>query len=75
MSFYTYVPDAEAPTTLAIRWRNDELARTDIAATVSDYPNAEAIITYRSELRNWPAQNDDGEYINGFPDTRPSLGD
>ena len=58
-----------------IIWRNDELARTDIAATVSDYPNAAAIITYRSELRNWPAQNDDGEYINGFPETRPSLGD
>ena len=67
--------DHVSPTSAAIFWRNDELARTDIAATVSDYPNAEAIITYRSELRNWPAQNDDGEYINGFPDTRPVIGE
>ena len=67
--------DHVSPTSAAIFWRNDELARTDIAATVSDYPNAEAIITYRSELRNWPAQNDDGEYINGFPATRPVIGE
>jgi len=73
MSFYTYVPDAEATTTLAIRWRNDELARTDIAATVSDYPNAAAILVYREALRQWPATNEAGEYINGFPDTRPEV--
>ena len=67
MSFYTYVPDAEATTALAIRWRNDELARTDIAATVSDYPNAAAIITYRVALRDWPSTED-------FPNTRPTIG-
>lgn len=50
-----------------IFWRNDELARTDIAATVSDYPNAAAIITYRAALRDWPSTED-------FPDTRPELG-
>jgi hypothetical protein len=66
MSFYAYVPDSEPPTTLAIRWRNDELARTDIAATVSDYPNAAAIITYRAALRDWPSTED-------FPDTRPEV--
>mgnify|MGYP003631395221 FL=1 len=67
--------DHVSPTSAAIFWRDAELLRTDIAATVSDYPNAEAIITYRSELRNWPAQNDDGEYINGFPATRPVIGE
>ena len=67
--------DLVSPTSAAIFWRNDELARTDIAATVSDYPNAAAIITYRAELRDWPAKNDDGEYINGFPATRPTLGE
>ena len=66
--------DHVSPTSAAIFWRNDELARTDIAATVSDYPNAAAIITYRAALRDWPAKNDDGEYTNGFPDTRPTLG-
>jgi len=56
-----------------IFWRNDELARTDIAATVSDYPNAAAILVYREALRQWPATNEAGEYINGFPNTRPEL--
>jgi len=49
------------------RWRDAELSATDIAATVSDYPNAAAIITYRAALRNWPASDD-------FPATRPTLG-
>ena len=56
-----------------IFWRNDELARTDIAATVSDYPNAAAILVYREALRQWPATNEAGEYINGFPNTRPEV--
>jgi len=66
--------DLVSPTSAAIFWRDAELLRTDIAATVSDYPNAEAILVYRQALRDWPAKNDDGEYINGFPDTRPTLG-
>ena len=56
-------------------WREAELLRTDIAATVSDYPNAEAILVYRQALRDWPAKNDAGEYINDFPATRPTLGE
>lgn len=66
--------DLVSPTSAAIFWRDAELLRTDIAATVSDYPNAEAILVYRQALRDWPAKNDDGEYINGFPDTRPEVG-
>jgi len=66
--------DLVSPTSAAIFWRDAELLRTDIAATVSDYPNAEAILLYRQALRDWPAQNDDGEYINGFPDTKPEVG-
>ena len=49
-------------------WRNAELARTDIAATISDYPNADAYITYREALRQWPSTE-------SFPDTRPVLGE
>jgi len=51
----------------AREWRNGELSSTDIAATVSDYPNAEAILAYRQALRDWPATDD-------FPDTRPEVG-
>ena len=47
-------------------WRNAELARTDIAATVSDYPNAAAVLAYRTALRDWPSTED-------FPATQPDL--
>lgn len=59
--------DLITPEQKARKWRDEELARTDIAATVSDYPNAEAILTYRQALRDWPATED-------FPDTRPEVG-
>ena len=49
-------------------WRNAELARTDIAATISDYPNADAYITYREALRQWPSKED-------WPHNPPELGD
>ena len=50
----------------ARQWRDSELARTDIAATVSDYPNAAAVLAYRTALRDWPSTED-------FPATRPEL--
>jgi len=56
-----------SPEVEARRWRDAELQRTDIAATVSDYPNAEAVLTYRQALRDWPSTSD-------FPATRPELG-
>ena len=58
--------DLITPEQKARRWRDEELTRTDIAATVSDYPNAEAILTYRQALRDWPATED-------FPNTKPEL--
>ena len=45
-------------------WRNSELERTDIFATVSDYPHTTELTAYRTALRDWPATDD-------FPDTRP----
>ena len=66
MSTFKYQPYV-CPVLSAYHWRNAELARTDIAATVSDYPNAAAIITYRAALRDWPSTED-------FPDTRPTIG-
>ena len=63
-----YEEDLITPEQKARTWRDAELTRTDIAATVSDYPNAEAILVYRTALRNWPSTED-------FPDTRPSLGE
>ena len=60
--------DLITPEQKARTWRDNELARTDIAATVSDYPNADAYIVYRQSLRAWPSTSD-------FPNTRPELGE
>lgn len=58
--------DLISPTSAAIFWRDAELLRTDIAATVSDFPNATNILAYRVLLRDWPSTED-------FPDTRPVI--
>jgi len=69
VTFFTvYDPTPPIPTAeeAARSWRDEELQRTDVAATVSDFPNAEAVIAYRQLLRDWPATD-------AFPDTRPEL--
>ena len=58
--------DLITPEQKARTWRDEELTRTDVAATVTDYPNADAYITYREALRQWPSTED-------FPATRPEL--
>lgn len=45
-------------------WRDNELKRTDFIVPLSDYPNRDAWITYRQELRDWTATED-------FPDIKP----
>lgn len=60
--------DLITPEQKARTWRDAELTRTDIAATVSDYPNADAYIVYRQSLRSWPSTSD-------FPNIRPELGE
>ena len=52
---------------LARLWRDQELLRTDVAATVSDFPNADTVLAYRQVLRDWPSTSD-------FPHVRPTLG-
>lgn len=49
----------------AKRWRNSELKATDNIAQIPDYPNRDAWITYRQELRDWPSTSD-------FPETKPT---
>ena len=63
-----YEEDLITPEQKARTWRDAELTRTDVAATVSDYPNADAYIVYRKSLRAWPSTSD-------FPNTRPELGE
>lgn len=47
-------------------WRNQELKNTDWIVPITDHPERAAYITYRTNLRNWPATED-------FPDTKPTL--
>lgn len=45
-------------------WRDNELQSTDNVAQTPDYPNRDAILVYRQELRDWPSTD-------AFPDTKP----
>jgi hypothetical protein len=55
-------------------WRDQELAETDWIVQTPDHPQRDNYLTYRQKLRDWPATNDDDEYINDFPATRPEIG-
>ena len=48
-----------------IQWRNSQLNSTDFIAQTPDYPNRDAWLTYRQELRDWPSTA-------GFPETKPT---
>jgi hypothetical protein len=73
---YTIEVEPEVPTEFAQQieeqearqWRDDELAATDEAAKIPDWPNRANILVYRQDLRDWPSTQ-------GFPDTRPELGE
>lgn len=54
----------EDPSIVAREWRDLELARTDMLMLLSDYPNKEALVSYRQILRDWPSTPD-------FPDNYP----
>jgi hypothetical protein len=45
-------------------WRNAEIKDTDFIVPLTDYPNRDAILVYRQELRDWPSTD-------AFPETKP----
>ena len=47
-------------------WRDGELSFTDNVAQTPDYPNRDAILIYRQELRDWPSTEN-------FPNTKPTI--
>jgi hypothetical protein len=63
--------DLKTPEQKAREWRDQELSATDYIVPLSDHPQLDDFITYREALRQWPTLNEEGEYINGFPNTRP----
>lgn len=46
-------------------WRDAEIYNTDFIVPLTDYPNKEAWITYRQQLRDWPSTDN-------FPNTKPT---
>jgi hypothetical protein len=60
--------DLMTPEQKARRWRNQELTATDYILPLTDHPQRDDYITYRTALRNWPSTE-------SFPDTRPVLGE
>ena len=59
--------DLLTPEQKARRWRDQELAATDYILPVTDHPQRDDYIEYRTALRDWPSTE-------SFPDTRPELG-
>lgn len=51
---------------VALEWRNLELSLTDNASQTPDWPNRDAIMAYRTALRDWPSTED-------FPATKPEM--
>jgi len=47
-------------------WRDKELKSTDWIIPITDHPERDSYLTYRTNLRNWPSTDD-------FPATRPTL--
>ena len=60
--------DLLTPEQKARTWRDSELSATDYIVPLSDHPQRDAYIAYRTALRNWPSTED-------FPATRPTLGE
>ena len=48
-------------------WRDMALGGCDWVVPLTDHPQHAAYMTYRADLRDWPATDD-------FPDTKPILG-
>lgn len=65
---FSYTPPAKTNEQIeeeAIHWRDLELMSTDYIAQTPDYPNRDAWLTYRQELRDWPSTAN-------FPNTKPT---
>ena len=62
---YFWEPIIEPKEDVERRWRDSELEASDYIVPLTDHPQHAAYMTYRQELRDYPAQSD---FPNG---TRP----
>jgi len=68
-SSYRLRAERDTPEPDARIWRNEELEGSDWISQTPDHPQRAAYMTYRTALRDWPADTDN------FPDTKPELGE
>jgi hypothetical protein len=63
-----YVPTVEDIAAEARAWRDSQLQATDNIPAITDHPQREAYLSYRTALRDWPSTS---EFPSG---TKPTLG-
>ena len=56
INYKDYVDSLKTKDQLEREWRDSELKATDYIIPISDYPDHAKYITYRQELRDYPAQ-------------------
>ena len=66
--FAAPVKTLEEKTAEEKRWRDDELKASDFIVPLTDHPQHAAYMTYRQELRDYPAQSD---FPNGTRPVKP----
>jgi hypothetical protein len=66
--FSAPVKTLEEKTAEEKRWRDSELQSTDYIVPLTDHPKHAAYMTYRQELRDYPAQQD---FPNGTRPVKP----
>ena len=68
INYKKYVDSLKTKDQLEREWRDLQLKETDYIILISDYPNHAEYITYRQELRDYPAQAD---FPNGDRPVKP----
>lgn len=58
MNDFIALEDPYRPEFINRLWRDSELAATDYIVPLTDHPKHAAYMTYRQELRDYPAQED-----------------
>ena len=66
--FAAPVKTLEEKTAEEKQWRNSELKESDFIVPLTDHPQHDAYMTYRQELRDYPAQED---FPNGTRPVKP----
>lgn len=68
INYKNYIDSLKSKDQLEREWRNGELEATDSIVPIIDHPKHEAYMTYRQELRDYPAQPD---FPNGTRPVKP----